>query len=420
MTLNGKWTTENGFCAKDFPLYVPTDNCEYLVTKSGCDDCPEFTNRLPEGQLAIVDRHGKILNPTTISTGDFHIAMGGRDGWNTQSLLINRKSIKSVTSSCPTDRQAEKWRILFDDVQCGTNYTLSFTATGDYIMTTNNGTNTTYQSVTARTGCCESCDTTGNAVELAKKLVKKINTAAYCNKNFKNRYIKATVICTPTTILIPDPELCPANDCVDCITTPASCVSKTYAAGIEIEGLFYDEYCSCCAIKPTVAINWDGVSIEPYFGSRTGDGSWECNTYMEKVQDLRYSTGDGCQLAKLEFVWNREKFNPTNPQLQTEYFHPSPVDTGIITCECNKKYCVIEIVSYNHYTYESFGRDIHTYIMLPSDMSLTNKNSVTDFLNMALDCHLPVTCDCQPHECDATTIPATHGSDTGGFPFDNE
>lgn len=64
MALNSNWTTENGFCVKNFPLHVPVDTCEYLVSSTDCPEggCQTFTNTLSEGELAIIDRSGKILN----------------------------------------------------------------------------------------------------------------------------------------------------------------------------------------------------------------------------------------------------------------------------------------------------------------------------------------------------------------------
>lgn len=427
MALNSNWTTENGFCVKNFPLHVPVDTCEYLVSSTDCPEggCQTFTNTLSEGELAIIDRSGKILNPTApFNHGDFMFAMGGVDGWNSTSLLINKKNIKGVYSSCPTTRQTEKWRILFSDVACQTDYTLSFTVSGDYITSSNSGTKSTYQSSTVSTGCCEGCNTDGNAVDLAKKFAADINSANYCGRNMKARYLKATAICTPTTVWVPDPTTCPTNDCVDCtnctVAPCAGCVQKTFEAGIEIEGLFYDEYCDCCNIKPVIDITWGGVSVTPLLGGTLSETGWNCNTYKEKVQDLKYDTGKGCDLRKLEMVWNREKINPLTGTF-TEYFHPAPIQTGILTCDCDKKYCVIEIISYNPYSYADSGRDIHTYIMLPEDMSNANKLTITNFLNTALDCHTNVDCICgTTHPCDTTVTPTTHGSDTGGHPFDNE
>lgn len=423
MALNSNWTTENGFCVKDFPLHVPKDTCEYLVSSTDCPEggCKTFTNTLSEGELAIIDRSGKILDPTLpLPQGDFMFAMGGVNGWNSTSLLINKKQIKGVYSSCPTNRQAEKWRILFSDVACNTDYTLSFNVSGDYITTSNSGTKTLYQSSTVRTGCCEGCNTDGNAIDLAKKFVADINSANFCGRNLKSKYIKATTICTPTTILVPDPALCPTNDCVDCVANPTSCVEKVYEAGIEIEGLFYDEYVNCCNISPVLDITWGGVSIHPFLGGNLADGGWSCNVYKEKIQDLQYDTGKGSDLRKLEMFWNREKVNLLSGRID-EYFHPAPVQTGILTCDCDAKYCVIEVISYNHYSYADSGRDIHTYIMLPSTMSDANKLTITNFLNTALDCHTAVDCICTAtHPCDATVVPTTYGSDTGGHPFDNE
>ena len=424
MALNSNWTTENGFCVKDLPLYAPTTACEYLVSSEDCPEggCKTFTNTLSEGELAIIDRSGKILDPTNLTQGDFMFAMGGVDGWNSTSLLINRKNIKGVYSSCPTTRQSEKWRILFSDVACQTDYTLSFTVSGDYITSSNSGTKATYQSSTVSTGCCEGCNTDGNAVDLAKKFVADINSANYCGRNMKAKYLKATAICGPVTVKVPDPALCPTNDCIDCVADPtnAGCIDKTFEAGIEIEGLFYDEYAACCNISPIIDITWGGVSITPLLGGTLSEAGWNCNAYKEKTQDLKYDTGKGCDLRKLEMVWNREKINPLTGTF-TEYFNPAPIQTGILTCDCDKKYCVIEIISYNHYSYADSGRDIHTYIMLPEDMSVPNKLTITDFLNTALDCHTPVDCVCTAaHPCDATVIPETHGSDTGGHPFDNE
>lgn len=426
MALNSNWTTENGFCVKNFPLHIPADACEYLVSSEDCPEggCQTFTNTLSEGELAIIDRSGKILSPSVpLAQGDFMFALGGVDGWNSTSLLINKKNIKGVYSSCPTTRQAEKWRILFSDVACDTDYTLSFEVSGDYITTSNSGTKSIYQSSTVTTGCCINCDTDGNAVDLAKKFAKDINSANFCGRNLKSKYIKATAICSPVTVKVPDPALCPGNDCLDCVADPLNvgCIDKIYEAGIEIEGLFYDEYAACCNISPIIDITWGGVTIKPYTGGTlTNNAGWACNVYKEKTQELIFDIGKGSDLRKLEMVWNREKVNPLTGRF-TEYFNPAPIQPGILTCDCDTKYCIIEIVSYNPYSYADSGRDIHTYIMLPSTMSDANKNSITNFLNTNLDCTSDINCLCTAtHPCDTTVTPTTYGSDTGGHPFDNE
>lgn len=425
MALNSNWTTENGFCVKNFPLHVPVDTCEYLVSSTDCPEggCQTFTNTLSEGELAIIDRSGKILSPTApFNHGDFMFAMGGVDGWNSTSLLINKKNIKGVYSHCPTTKQAEKWRILFSDVQCDTDYTLSFTVSGEFITSSNSGSKTLFQSSTVTTGCCDGCNTEGNAIDLAKKFAKDINSANFCNKNLKSKYIKATAICGPVTVKIPDPTLCPGNDCLDCIADPLNvgCIDKVYEAGLEIEGLFYSEYCDCCHISPYIEVMWDGVSFTPFLGGVLSDNGWSCNVYKEKTQQLTYDTGKGCDLRKLEMVWNREKVNPLTGTF-TEYFNPAPIKPGILTCDCDTQYCILEIISNNQYSYAAEGRDIHTYIMLPSTMSDVNKNTITTFLNTALDCHASVNCICTATApCDVTIIPKTYGSDTGGHPTDNE
>lgn len=55
--------------------------------------CKTFTNTLSEGELAIIDRSGKILSPSVpLAQGDFMFALGGVNGWNSTSLLIYKKT----------------------------------------------------------------------------------------------------------------------------------------------------------------------------------------------------------------------------------------------------------------------------------------------------------------------------------------
>lgn len=393
------WNNYQIFCTSVDSAVYTTTACEYVAEPACPDDsCSELSYNLPEGRFAFVNAQGKILDATALPN-EFAIAIGG-NGYVNKTSLINKKRVKEVTSVCSQAAQAKKVRILFSDVQCDTQYCLGFVINSPLANSWVPG--HTVQTSTVKTSCCAGCDTAGSAIELAKLLAKDINSGAFCS-GIKNRFIKATAICEgeDLTVDVPDNTTCVSGDCGDTATT-----SKTFDAGIEIEGLFYDEYCKCTGCIPARRnVRWDGVnfSVKPGGLRSTGEPSscgWNCNYTIVDVQDLQYKTGDGCWLHRDERESNRNFINPITQEWSTYDFPAQIADQGLFTCECGTDYCSIEIIVDQSLSYSNGHEDLHIVIAVPSG-DTTAAGSLITVLETAFDVD-GLTCTCPTSECGAT------------------
>lgn len=394
------WNQYQVFCTDVNSAVYTTAACEYLA-EPACPnlDCSELTYNLAEGRVAFVTPQGKILNTASTLPNEFVIAFGG-DGYVNQTSVIQKSKVKSITSVCAQDAQPKKMKILFSDVQCDTNYCMSFTINSPAANSWVPG-HTVYTS-SVKTSCCAGCDTSGSAIELAKLFAKDINLGNFCG-GLKNRYIKATAICEgdELTVDVNDYTTCISGDCGDYVTT-----SKTFEAGLIIEGLFYDEYCKCTGCVPARRnVIWDGVNFDIKVNALRSTGepsqcSWNCNYAIYKMQDLRYSTGDGCTLKRDQREANRNTINPLTQEWSTYDFPAQHADLGLFNCECGTKYCVFEIIVDQTLSYSNGHEDLHIIIGIDEDAS-----TLSDSLITILEANFNVTgldCACEGDDCGPT------------------
>jgi len=425
--INGRWNTPEVLCAHlGTDLYVPT-GCEYLLTVP-CEEsgCPQGTYNLASGEFAIVSPSGQILDPTVPIANEFAFAIGG-NGFTFKTKTLSKKMLKSITSTCPTDGQVQKTQILFSNIQCATDYSLGFTIHSPIANIGRVGGNLMYSRV--RTGCCENCDTTGNAVALARMFAHDINSGNFCG-GLKNRFIKATVICTPTDVWEVNPAVCNLPTCPDCEACAAdpgldqckkdgTCIKKTYEAGLIIEGLTYPEYCGACCIPvdkkdlgefkgTTFYVKYEGLSS-------SNNSGWNCNINIQKIQSLVYPTGDGCKMIRLERESNRNYIDPLSGNMN---FYDYPLESqsfGQYSCECGKKYCIFELVFEQPLAYDPGHNDLHVYLGIDnsnealSDAIATFLNTQFGFTGLTCDC--PVTPACGVGTNTVVAITGYYGED---------
>lgn len=367
------------FCvgANEAPV---TGDCTYLVTPT-CPDssCSDLSYTLDSGQWAIVNAQGQILDTANPLPNEFGIAIGGT-GFVNQTSMIKKRKVKSITSVCPSDRQPKQVLVLFENVQCDTEYCLSFTINSPMANSWVPG--HTVQTSTVKTSCCPGCDTEGSAIELAKLFAKDINSGAFCG-GIKNRFIKATAICTgdQLTVDIEDNTTCVTGDCPGSVT-----VEHTYQAGVLIEGLFYDEYAASCGVPARRDVRWNGTNFEVKMGGLKEAGSlahcgWNCNYKVIKVQDLAYETGNGCWMRRDQREANRNFINPLTQEWSTYDFPAQHADLGQINCNCGTSYCVYEIVVEQNLSYSNGQEDLHIIIGFPAD----NTTASTAFATLLED-----------------------------------
>lgn len=359
------WNNYQIFCTSVDSAVVTTASCLYIAEANCPDDnCSDLTYNLAEGRFAFVNAQGKILD-TTALPNEFAIAIGG-DGFVNKTSMIRKRNVKEITSVCSHAAVPKKVKILFSDVQCDTQYCLGFTINSPMANSWVPG--YTVQTSTVKTSCCAGCDTAGSAIELAKLFAKDINSAAFCGGQ-KNRFIKATAICEgeELTADVNDYTTCVSGDCGDYVVT-----SKTYDAGLMVEGMFYDEYCNCSGCVPARRnVRWDGVNfnIKPGGVRSIGEPSscgWNCNYAIVNVQELAYKTGDGCWFRRDEREANRNYINPTTQEWSTYDFPAQIADQGLFTCSCGTDYCAIEIVVDQSLSYSNGHQDLHIIIGVPT------------------------------------------------------
>ena len=390
------WNNYQIFCVSEDTAVVTTTACQYVATPACPDDsCSELTYTLAEGEFAFINAQGKVLDTTVALPNEFAIAIGG-DGFVNKTSIINKKKVKTVNSVCASEAQPKKIKVLFSDIQCDTDYCLSFMINSPMANSWVPG--YTVQTSTVKTSCCAGCDTAGSAVELAKLFAKDINTGAFCS-GIKNRFIKATAICEgeELTVDVIDNTTCITGDCADTVTT-----SKTFEAGVIIEGLFYDEYCKCTGVPARRNVRWDGVNFEVKLGAvrSAGDISscgWSCNYAVLKTQDLKYKTGDGCWLHRDQREAARNYINPVTEEWSTYDFPAQIADLGQLNCECGTTYCTIEIVVDQALSYSNGHEDLHIMLGFPS----ANDTAYLSFIGV-LEKNFDVkglTCDCSPSDC---------------------
>ena len=393
------WNQYQIFCSTTDSAVYTTTGCQYLAEPL-CPNqsCSELQYNLPEGRIAFVNAQGKILDTSVDLPGEFAIAIGA-DGYVNQTSVINKSKIKSVTSVCASDAQAKQMKILFSDVQCDTNYCMSFTINSPRANSWVPG-HTVYTS-TVKTSCCAGCDTAGSAIELAKLFAKDINLGNFCG-GLKNRYIKATAICEgeELTVDVDDNTQCVDGDCGDAVTT-----SKTFDAGLLIEGLFFDEYCKCTGCTPARRnVIWDGVNFDIKVNAlrSTGEPSqcgWNCNYAILKTQDLKYKTGDGCAFQRDQREANRNTINPLTQEWSVYDFPAQHADRGLFNCNCGDKYCAIEIIVDQTLSYSNGHQDLHIVLGIDEDATTLSASLIAlleSNLNVAgLQC-VCVSADCGP------------------------